>query len=50
MVVKDKDACFKVTGGDDVRFMSDGCAESLDQPGDTHRTTREVYEWQVHRR
>jgi hypothetical protein len=50
-VVKDKDACFKVTGGDGVHFMSGGCAEIFPQPGkDVDRTTREVYEWQVYRR
>ena len=50
-VVKDKEACFKVTGGDGVRFMSGRCTETLPQPGDDlQRTTREVYEWQVSRR
>jgi hypothetical protein len=50
-VVKDKEACFKVTGGDGVRFMSGRCTETFPQPGDDlQRTTREVYEWQVSRR
>jgi hypothetical protein len=50
-VVKDKDACFKVTGGDGVRVMSGRCTETLPQSGDDlQRTTREVYEWQVSRR
>ncbi len=50
-VVKDKEACFKVTGGDGVRFMSGRCAETFPQPGgDLQRTTREVYQWQVSRR
>jgi len=50
-VVKDREACFDVTGGDGVRFMSGRCADTFDQPGDDlHRTTHEVYEWQVYRR
>jgi len=50
-VVKDQEACFKVTGGDGVHFMSGGCAETFPQTGkDLDRTTREVYEWQVYRR
>jgi hypothetical protein len=50
-VVKDKEACFKVTGGDGVRVMSGRCTETFPQPGDDlQRTTREIYEWQVSRR
>jgi hypothetical protein len=50
-VVKDKEACFKVTGGDGVRVMSGRCTETLPQSGDDlQRTTREIYEWQVSRR
>lgn len=50
-VVKDREACFDVTGGDGVRFMSGRCSDTLTQPGDDLlRTTHEVYEWQVYRR
>ncbi len=49
-IVKDKDTCFKVTGGDGVSFMSGRCTDTLPQQGDDlQRTTREVYEWQVYR-
>jgi hypothetical protein len=50
-VAEDRDACFDVTGGDGVRFMSGRCSDTLTQPGDDLlRITREVYEWQVYRR
>ena len=50
-VVKDREACFDVTGGDGVRVMSGRCTDTFEQPGDDlHRTTHEVYEWQVYRR